>query len=240
MKDSFTDTIKSRGYWRINFQPTGRPMELSLKGCNELVAKNSVKLRGWYYPFYGHGATNNHGIENHNNYCLGWIDSGEFKEFWHMYKSGQFLHYSAVNEDWLTSETREVRFNTNEMEPGKYLNFIGSLTYYITEIMEFLTRLYKSGLYREGVTVNISLNNTKGRELFSSDFMRHLSSPKVTQESPIVFKKTYKPDELESSARDLAIEPIVHFFELFNFADVSVDQVIKKDQDSLYGLKSQR
>ncbi len=235
MKDSFIETIKSRGYWRINFQPTGKPANLTLPECGELIEKNNVKLRGWYYPFHGHGAADNHGIENHNKYCLGWIDSGEFKEFWHMYQSGQFLHYSAMEEDWMTPETEGTRFSNIELEPGKYLNFVGSLTYYLTEIMEFLTRLHKAGLYQDGAYVNISLNNTKGRQLSSIDGSRRLSTPRVTQESPIVFEKTYTPDELQQPARDLAIEPIVHFFTLFNMPDINVDQVIKVDQETLYG-----
>jgi len=238
MKEDFIDTIKSRGYWRINFQPTGKPANLSLKECEELVDKNSVKLRGWYYPFYGHGGADNHGISNYNNYVGGWIDAGEYKEFWRMYRSGQFLHYSAVQEDWLTQETRTTRFNPNEVEPGKYLNFVGSLTMHITEILEFLTRLHRSGLYSDGVSVSISLHNTKGRELTSFEFMRHLSTTKMSNEDTIVFDRTYTPNELTQPARDLAIEPIQRYFELFNFADVSIEQVIKKDQDQLYGFNS--
>jgi hypothetical protein len=237
MKDEFIDTIKSRGYWRINFQPIGKPADFSLKECEELVDKNSVKLRGWYYPFYGHGDADNHGIENHNNYVQGWIDSGEFKEFWRMYKSSQFLHYSAVQEDWSTPEV-EGRFSPNDLEPGKYLNFVGSLTYYITEIVEFLARLHHSGLYAEGAYVSISLNNTKGRQLSSFDAFRRLSFPRVTQENPITFEKAFSPDDLQLPAKDLAIEPIVHFFEMFNMADISIDQVIKKDQETLYGYKN--
>lgn len=238
MKDGLIETIKRRGYWRINFQPTSEPANLSLQECEELVGKNSVKLRGWYYPFFGHGAADNHGISNYNNYCGGWIDAGEYKEFWRMYQSGQFLHYSVVHEDWMTPETREDRFNPKEIEPGKYLNFIGSLTMYITEIMEFLVRLHRSGLYAEGVHVKVSLHNTRGRELKSFEGLRHLMTPKVAHEDPIVFEKTYSPSELSQPARDLAIDPILRFFELFNFADVSVDQVIKKDQDQLYNFNS--
>ncbi len=239
MRDELIETIKSRGYWRINFQPTGQPQSLTLRECEDLIAKNHVRLRGWYYPFYGHGSANNHGIENHNTFCQGWIDSGEFKEFWRMYKSGQFLHYTVVHEDWMNADTEGVRFHDLNIEPGKYLNFIGSLTYFITEIMEFLSRLHRSGMYREGVTFNLSLHNTRGRELTSFEAFRHLSFPKATQAETIEFKKTYTPKELDEAARDLAIEPILHFFELFNFADVSVDQVIKKDQEGLYGGKFQ-
>ncbi len=164
MRDGLVDTIKSRGYWRINFQPVGEPANLNLRECEALVADNHVRLRGWYYPFYGHGSADNHGIENHNTFCQGWIDSGEFKEFWRMYKSSQFLHYSVVHEDWMNPDTEVARSSSMEIEPGKYLNFIGSLTYFITEITEFLTRLRKAGLYQEGVTLGISLHNTRGRE----------------------------------------------------------------------------
>jgi hypothetical protein len=237
MKDELIDQIKSRGYWRINFQPTDKPMNLSLKECEELIDNNNVKLRGWYYPFYGHGTADNHGIEKHDGYVQGWVSSGEFTEFWRMFQSGQFLHYSVVQEDWRTPEV-EGRFDTNDLEPGKYLNFVGSLTYYITEIMEFLSRLYKAGLYQQGVYVKISLNNTKERQLASFDAFRRLSTPRVVHDNTITFEKTYTPDDLTQSGRDLAIEPLLKFYELFDLADISVDQVIKKDQDKLYGLRS--
>jgi hypothetical protein len=237
MNDDLITKIKSRGYWRINFQPTGKPLELSLKECDELVDQNAVKLRGWYYPFYGHGAADNHGIESQNKYRQGWIESGKFKEFWRMYRRGQFLHYSAVQEDWMTAEP-EGRFFSVDVEPPKYLNFVGSLTYYITEIIEFLARLHKAGLYKEGVHVSISLHNTKGRQLTSFDGARHLSFVRKTQADSILFEKTYKPSELEQPARDLAIAPIVYYFELFDMPDISIDQVIKVDQETLYGYRS--
>lgn len=237
MNDELIDNIKSRGYWRINFQPIGEPANLTLADCDELVEKNSVRLRGWSYPFYPQGITNSHGSENHQDYRQGWVDFGEYKEFWRMYKSAQFLHYSAVREDWLTSDTKNIRQNLIEIEPGKYLNFIGSLTYYITEIMEFLTRLRWSGLYANGARVIISLHNTKSRELASFDPGRQLAAPRVTQADVIVFEKIYSVIDLQGSARDLAIEPIVHFFEIFNMSP-SVNELIKKDQDTLYGYNT--
>ncbi len=236
MKDDFIATIKSRGYWRVNFEPIGAPANLTLTECDDIVNKSCVRLRGWYYPFYGHGTANNHGIYNRSGYRQGWIDSGEFREFWNMYQSGQFLYYAAVHEDWLTKETSETRHNPAEVEPGKYIDFVSSLTMYITEIMEFLVRLHRSGLYQEGVKISISMINTKGRSLYSFDTSRYLSFPRTTQEESIVFEHTYAPEELDISARDLAIEPVVHFFAMFNMEDISVKEVIKKDQDKLYGF----
>lgn len=235
MTDEFIDTIKERGYWRVNFQPLGLPAELSLQQCDELIANNHVRLRGWYYPFYARGDRDNHGFTNRDGYRQGWIDAGEFKEFWNMYKSGQFLHYSSVQEDWQdTPEDTLWGGNREPIEPGKYLNFISSLTMHITEIYELLVRLRKAGLYGEGVKLSISLINTRGRKLSSFDAMRSLSFDKTTQESRIDFVRSYSSEDLQDPARDLAIPAIVHFFEMFNFEDVSVDLVIKKDQDMLY------
>lgn len=233
MRDEFINTIKSRGYWRINFRPLGPPQNRSMTELKSLVRDNNVQLRGWYYPFFRDGSDDHYGLENHNDYLGCWIDWNEQKEFWRLYRSGQFLHYDAASEDWWG--TRDVM--GIHVEPGKYLNFVGSLTYFITEIMEFLVRLHKAGLYPDGVKLSIELHNTRDRELASFEAMRHLSFPKVTHEDIIRFQKEYSPDDFMQLPADLAIEPIVHFFEMFNFGDVSVEQVIKKDQDTLYGYK---
>lgn len=237
MRDDFIDTVKSRGYWRVNFRPLGPPEQLSMQECRELISKNNVKLRGWYFPFYYDGRAEHYSIDNYNNYLGGWIDAGEQKEFWRLYRSGQFLHYAALDEDWMDG-SQERQFSNIQVEPGKYLNFVGSLTYYITEIMEFLVRLNRDGLYEQGVVVSISLHNTRGRQLHSFEFARHLSFSKTTAENTILYKKEYSSGELQQKATDLAIKPIVHFFDMFNFGDVSVDQVIRKDQEALYGYKS--
>ncbi len=237
MTDDFIEKIKERGYWRVNFQPLGPPADLTLAECDRLIADNHVRLRGWYYPFYASGDRDNHGFSNRNGYRQGWIDAGEFKEFWNMYKSGQFLHYSAVHEDWQDVPNDTLWGNREPIEPGVYLNFIGSLTMYFTEIYELLVRLHKASLYSEGVKVSISLINTQGRKLASFDAMRSLHFDKITHEDRIDFVKNYSPDDLQTPARDLAIPAILHFFEMFNFEDVSVDLVIKKDQDTLYGYK---
>lgn len=233
MKDEFIDIIKSKGYWRINFRPLGPPRNHSMAELKNLVRENNIQLRGWYYPFFRDGSDDHYGLENHNNYLGGWIDWNEYKEFWRLYRSGQFLHYDTVKEDWM-GERDVVGVH---VEPGKYLNFIGSLTYYVTEITEFLTRLYKSGLYPEGARLSIELHNTRGRQLASFEAMRHLSFPKITHENVISFQKDYSPDKLAELPADLAIVPLLHFFEMFGFGDVSVEQVIKKDQETLYGYK---
>lgn len=237
MKNDFILTIKSRGYWRVNFRPLSPPQQFTMQQCRELVRKNSVRLRGWPFPFFHEDKADHYAIENHSDYLAGWIDFGEKKEFWHMYQSGQFLHYAAVSEDWMGSKDSR-QFSDKNLESGKYLNFVGSLIYYITEIMEFAVRLHGDGLYQEGVAVSISLHNTKNRELTSFDFDRLLSFPKKTAEDVIKFEQEYSPDKLQQKAAEIAIEPIVYFFEMFNFDNVSVDQVIRKDQETLYGYNA--
>lgn len=232
MNENFIDKIKSRGYWRINFRPLGLPNNLSNNNLKTLVRENNVQLRGWYYPFFRDGSDSHYGLEVHNDNIRAWIDWEEYKEFWHLYKSGQFLHYNAVHEDWYSND----RVIAVDMKPGKYLNFIGSLTYYLTEVIEFLTRLNRTGIYPDGVKLSIELHNTKGRQLESFEAMRSLFFPKVTNANIVRFEKNYSSEDLKAQAADLAIEPIRHFFDAFNFGDIS-DDVIKHDQENLYGYK---
>ena len=88
------------------------------------------------------------------------------------------------------------------------------------------------------MTVSISLHDTKDREPDSFEGLRHLSFTRKTTEETIWFQKDYSAEDLKQKEVDLAIVPIVYSFEMFNFDDISVDQVIKVDQKTLYGYKT--
>lgn len=229
-EDILLNEIKSRGFWRINIRPLGKPQEIELGKLKELVRNAHVELRGWYYPFFGEGQSDNSSISLHNNYLEGRVNWSEYKEIWRIYRSGQFIHYDALHEDWYG----KGRIGNVDNEPGKYLNFVGSVIFYITEIMEFVVRLNRLKLYPDGVKISIELHNTAGRQLKSFEGFRHLSFPRITQEATVMFEKKYLPDELVASPADLALEPIRHVFSVFNFADISED-VLKNDQKTLYG-----
>lgn len=231
------DLIKTRGYWRIHFEPLDYVEKLTpLRTCKEIVQRNSVSLRGWNYPHIPGRNDEKTGMASGSNYYEGWLDweGRHHKEFWRMYQSGQFIHYKGLVEDW--HQNYEVR-NMWEREdfvaqPGEVLGVI-SATYLITEIFEFLSRLQAEELYNSGVKVTIGLHNTSGRKLVIEEFSRvPLSYDRTTSASEIVFTQEFEAEELISNPSDLACNVIVYLFERFGWDPPNVE-VIKKDQLNL-------
>lgn len=230
MKAGLLDQIKSRGFWRINFQPLVAAQKLpTLAACKEAVEGSSVELRGWDYPHFPRRIDADSGIETGNDYYQGWIDWGAHKEFWRMFQSGQFIHYLALREDW----TAEDEWYTGQpKKPGEVLSVIGTV-YQITEIFEFLTRMTKRGVYDEGARVNLSLRNTAARHLWVGDPGRvPLSMTYSTGASEITFDKQFGKDEILAKPKDLAFDMIIQIFDRFQWHAANKD-VIKQDQEKL-------
>lgn len=233
MKKDLINKIKLRGYWRINFQPlTDFQKFKTLAECKDIVEKNSVELRGWDYPHFPRRMDENDGLAPGNDYYEAWVDWWNHKEFWRMYQSGQFIHYLALREDWF--EEDEWRNNlTEEIKPGTSLGIIGSTVYQMTEIYEFLSRLVNAGIYDEGVSVSISLNNTRGRELWIEDKMRApLFNRYKTVAEKIEFVKEYSKDQIITSPKDLGLDAAIYIFERFGWHTPPIE-TIKKDQENL-------
>lgn len=234
-------TIKSRGYWRISFEPLVYDEEkLNLSQCKELVDKNAIHLRGWDYPHTPGRVGDDTALEPGDNYWQGWLDwEGEnHKEFWRMYQSSQFIHYLGLREDWLTDFQIQNMWNrdTEKFSAGQALGVVVT-TYQITEIFEFLSRLMTDGLYEEGVNVSITLNNTQDRRLIVDQFQRvGFSTPRKTSSETITFAKQYTKEEITTDSRGKALGAIVHFFERFGWNPPNVE-VIKSDQEKFLSGK---
>lgn len=232
MKKEFIEKIQSRGYWRVNFQPLVDEVKIkSLSDCSSIVEKNSVSLRGWNYPHFPRRKGDDTGLEPMSNYYQGWIDWNNYKEFWRMYQSGQYLHYFGLREDWAEfSDWGIVENQTNKS--GEKLSIVGTI-YEMTEIFEFLSRLTREGIYDEGVRVSISLKNTEDRKLSLEDPMRGpLWEEYKTTMKDIDFTEKYTKEALVTKPQDLAMEAIVYFFERFGWHNPPID-TLKKDQDNL-------
>lgn len=232
MKTDLLQKIKSRGYWRINFQPVVDRQKIdSLGSCKDIVEKNTVELRGWDYPHFPRRSGDDTGLEPAERHYIGWIDWNKHKEFWHIYQSGQFLHYVALREDWL--EEDDWHHNLAEkIKPGSSLGIIGSVVYQMTEIYEFLSRLGNTGVYDEGVRVSITLNNTQNRELWIEDNMRApFFSPYKTGAEKIEFKKDYSKEQIITTPKELALEVILYIFDHFGWHNPPIE-TLKKDQDN--------
>ena len=233
--DELAKKIKSRGYWRINFQPLKDEVKLkTLVGCKEIVEKNRVELRGWDYPHFPRREGDDTGLLPMNNYYRGWINWMNHVEFWHMYQSGQFLHYLALREDWIEDDAfaQYIGGTRRQIKPMSVLGVTGTV-FQITEIYEFLARLAKEGIYEEGVRVSISFNNTEQRELWVDSPQRlHFMFSRKTGEKNISFSKEYGTTEIISGTKELSFEVIKYFFERFGWHNMAVE-TIKKDQEDL-------
>lgn len=73
MKVGLLDRIRSRGFWRINFQPRVLvETKSSLVECRDIVERSAVSLRGWQYPY----------VPVKQDDQQGSLPSGEFFEAW--------------------------------------------------------------------------------------------------------------------------------------------------------------
>ena len=67
------------------------------------AGQNALELRGWEYPAILRGAPDVVRERTQQYFELS-NDWQNHIEFWRMYKSGQFLHYLALREDWLSAD----------------------------------------------------------------------------------------------------------------------------------------
>lgn len=232
MKEGLIERIKSRGYWRINFQPMVAKTKLAtMQDCSQVVERNSVKLRGWDFPVFPRGVSPERGgLQACGEYFEGWVDWEYFLEFWRMYRSGQLLSYLGNRLDWMEDADRRAR-GVSQVKPGAHLA-VEDTIYLLTEVYEFLARLTRAGLYDEGVRVSVSCHNLASRSLFIEDPARMPFS---------IERRTGAPDftrveELTKSAilerpQDLALKTILALFDVFEW-NPSPEQ-IAKDQEKL-------
>ncbi len=232
MKEGLLDKIKSRGYWRVNFQPLISNVKIdTLQKCREVVDKNSVELRGWDFPHIPRKEDETTGIAFVDSFCEGWVDWEFYKEFWRMYKSGQFLSYLALREDWFEEDGMRMGW-AKKIKPGTSLGIVSSVIYEITEIYEFLSRLAQTGLYDEGVKVSLSLHNTKDRELWVEDQMRApFMTPRRNSASELTFSQTYTKDEIVTNPKGLSNKMILDLTDRFGWNPPA--EQIMSDQDKL-------
>jgi len=233
MKKELIEKIKSRGYWRINFQPL--KLNNNFKMLSETkyaVYNNRVRLRGWDYPHFPKRSEEDTDFELCGNYCQGWITWMNHVEFWRMYKSKQFLHYLALREDWLEDDSWREKL-AKEIKPGTRLGMVGSVIYQMTEVFEFLSRLGQSNIYDDGVHVSISLHNTRGRELWVEDPMRaDFFQPYKISTNNLVFEEDFAKGQIVSESKELAFTFILQIFDSFGWENPSIE-IIKTDQEKL-------
>lgn len=235
MKEGLIEKIQSRGYWRVNFQPLIAKERLRLNECKEIVEKSSLDRRGWDYPHIPRRYDESSNIEPCENYYQAWEDWASFKEFWRMYQSGQFLYYRGLREDWFDEDDWRAEL-AERIKPGTSLALVASVIYEVTEMFEFLSRLHSAGLYEEGVRVNLTLANIKGRALWIEDPMRiPFHAPRITGAEKFEFSSEFTADDIRDNAKQLANQVILQVFARFGWHPTA--EQVEKDQDKLLTMR---
>lgn len=230
MRDTTLETIKSRGYWRVNARPLALAASVSLGECRDLVERHAVSFRGWSYPHFPRRVGEDAGLDPGASFYEGWVDWAHHIELWRMYESTQFIDYLALREDWATE--RGWRTDKYAIKPMTLLGVTG-LVYQVTEIYHFIARLAASGIYRDGVELVVELHNTKGRKLWIEDPLRaDFFEERKTGAETIRWEKAHTKEELLQQPTKLALKAILYVCDRFGWHSPSI-QTIEQDQDNL-------
>ena len=191
-------TIRARGHWRVRILPESADQRFTRPAdCRDAVAKSAVLLRGWDYPHMP--------AQNHEFHCQapvqdGWeglTDWERHRELWRLMRSGQFIHYLALWEDFAP-----------EFHDQRILGVSG-VVYSLLEMVEFARRLTETAEYGDSVGFEVDLLDVRDRKLRTLDSRRMLDRDYTTAESSVALSRTLPLPLGEargrSTARDLAI-----------------------------------
>ncbi len=227
MRSGFPDEIRAHGYTRLNIRPAGRPLQLTLETCRRQVEHSSVNFRGWDLPHISRNNNERGSIELSSEFVQGWCDWSYHKEMWRMFRRGQFLHLKALREDLREGVPEEIQ--------GRAIA-VGSLIYTITEMFEFTFRMFRGGLYEDGLLINITLGGTANRELWIEDPMRMgFSFPRRTIAESVTVERQLTPSQLSTDSGEASRPAIREMFEPFGWTPS--EEQLRSDQQKLFSMR---
>lgn len=218
MMEQILEKIKTRGYWRVHYQPQKVDNIPSLEKCLEIVTKNKLSLRGWDFPHIPRANFgDDHNIAPGDNFYESWTDFGAIKEYWRFYRSSQFILYKALAEDWFAEDPFYAGAYSG-IQAGTSLGILHSVVYFFTEIFEFASRLAGQGLYKEGIAINISLHNTAKRSLWVDGQGRTpLMYPRTTQSKELSLTANLDFAEVKENSTAISHRCILEWLDKFGF-----------------------
>ena len=207
------EKIRSRGHWRVVVRPTNYNPALitNLADLGPLLQKSVVRLRGWSFPQLGINSPVIYG-----NYLEGGTDYQHYVEFWRFYQSGQFIHYSGIEEDW-RDQSYDLWRPPEDWQSGVSLDLV-EVIWTFTEIFEFALRLASTLEGHEYMHIKITASNIEGRTLWDNPGRLH---PLGTQTARInKFDREYDLShaQLSTATRELALKPAKDLFQLFGWS----------------------
>lgn len=240
-------SIREIGHWRVRLIPESADQRFKLRSdCADVVARNAIQLRGGPYPYVPvRGRVNDWQAPVED----GWealVDRDWQREVWRLTRSGQFVHYRALQEDiayrsppasdrrspWFISGRDGWQRLANPRE-GKWaaerVLFVESSVHTLYEIVEFSRRLTTSADYGAAIELEIDLADSRGRRL-EADWGLPPPQSFTAVVDCVNLRRTIELTELASDARAVARDLAVELFDMFEFSisDRIVDGMVSK------------
>jgi hypothetical protein len=229
--------IKSHGYFVFHIDSVSpqEPADKDYGALQELVRNNSVHLRGWPLP-YVPTHNKNQGLHNIDAGIQAWCNHGMEKEIWRLFFDGEFIYYSAVNEDWFRGDDWIGSGSPlSSIEPGTILNAVGSVIYKITEMLEFARNLALVEFLKGDVRIRVELRGMQDRRLAVLEPNRMPLNPfYIAQQDTITpLDIAISTKELRLKSNELAAKAIIATFRMFQWNTVGESQIVD-EQEKLF------
>jgi hypothetical protein len=209
-----TDKIKSRAYWDVAILPEPHKAERYLyETLDEVLARATVRLRGWPVPFIDSGSE----LERGEDWIGQEVDAQGLgqDEAWRFFMSGQFSQLRAVSADWRTGD--EATPNPPRFNYERVIE-VWEILYYVTEIFELAARFAMGGPAQDRTKIVATLHGLTNRGLVVAQNNRIPFASRYEATIPQYSRSTtLSRDALLAGASDAAIHMSREFFLRFGW-----------------------
>jgi hypothetical protein len=204
--------IKSRGHWHVVIRPVEFLAELLERlEIGDIVDGCAVNLRGWDYPHVGH--------EEPRHIDVDWVGQAtrweHHREFWRMYRSGQFVSVSGIPYDW---RDQSGWWPADDKWAANKLLGVKEVIARLTEVTESASRLCQTKAGSKTMKIKVSLGRMQGRALFVDSSRRSgLSMNYRAAVETIPVERVVSCVELVQNGRGLATALAEEVFSFFGW-----------------------
>lgn len=234
--------INALPHWRVLFRPESYAPDLipTLTDCVRLVEKARVRFRGWDFPHLANKTNTDNGFVCGSQWIGSWANFMGSIEYWQLFQSGQFIHFSALREateherrDELQHDAQSHLSHIRDIEWNAVPGYIGlvNLVYSITEYFEFAARICQAGVYRGNLDISLDLTGVKGFVL-ATDWNRMRRQHCVASENHLSKTWNISSESLIAGSLDHSLKAIVWLCECLGLMSPNAD-AIRGDQQNL-------
>lgn len=206
------EKVRSRGHWFITVRPMPHdPDRVAAPGDLEAaVRRSAVRIRGWDYPH----VSNRYEVNRFPSYIEQGTDWEYHVEYWRYYKSGQFVHWNGIRDDWHDQSTL---WPSNGEATERVIGVLDTV-YTMLEVLTFAGRLALGPGGSDEMSVRAELKGAEGRRLRVDERRRAgFDEPRVSRVDSIEVYGDFRRDDLVSCVDEPAVNWSRAIFAMFHW-----------------------